>query len=56
MTNEWMCFVKRIEDNGVERQLLIPKEPIRGSYFSKCNCGVDLRDAVPCEHMAVVAV
>jgi hypothetical protein len=55
MTNDWMCFVKRIDNNGLERQVLIPKEPIRGSYFGKCNCGVDLRDAVPCEHMAVVA-
>ena len=31
------------------------KTIIRGSYFGKCICGMDLRDAVPCEHMAVVA-
>ena len=34
----------------------IPKEPIRGSYFGKCTCGLDTRDAVPCEHMAAVVV
>ena len=53
MDNNWMCLVKRIEDNGLEQTVRIPKEPIRGSYFGKCNCGVDLCDAVPCEHMAV---
>ena len=55
MDNDWMCLVKRIEDNGLEQTVQIPKVPICGSYFGKCNCGVDLRDAVPCEHMAVVA-
>ena len=34
----------------------ILKEPIRGSYFGKCMCGLDTRDAVPCEHMAAVVV
>jgi hypothetical protein len=34
----------------------IPKEPLRGSYFGTCTCGVDTRDAVPCEHMAAVVV
>ena len=38
-----------------DRHLYIPKIPIRGSYFGSCTCGVDKRDDVPCEHMAVVA-
>lgn len=38
------------------RTVTIPKEPLRGSYFGKCTCGVVTRDAVPCEHMAAVVV
>ena len=30
-------------------------EPVHGSYFGQCTCGVDRRDAVPCEHMAALA-
>jgi len=55
MQEHWSCSVKRIEDKGPEHTVRIPKIPIRGSYFGSCNCGVDKRDAVPCEHMAVVA-
>jgi hypothetical protein len=52
---EWVCLVKRIEDRGPERTVTLPKEPVRGSYFGLCTCGVDRRDAVPCEHMAALA-
>ena len=55
MQEHWSCSVKRIEDKGPEHTVCIPKIPIRGSYFGSCTCGVDKRDAVPCEHMAVVA-
>ena len=50
-----MCLVKRIEDRGPERTVTLPKEPVRGSYFGLCTCGVGRRDAVPCEHMAALA-
>ena len=52
---EWVCLVKRIEDRGPEQTVTLPKEPVRGSYFGLCTCGVDRRDAVPCEHMAALA-
>jgi len=32
----------------------IPKEPVRGSHFGRCTCGVDRQDSAPCEHMAAV--
>ncbi len=34
---------------------MIPKEPVRGSHFCRCTCGVDTLDSAPCEHMAAVA-
>ena len=52
---EWVCLVKRIEDRGPERTVTLPKEPVHGSYFGLCTCGVDWRDAVPCKHMATLA-
>jgi hypothetical protein len=56
MENDWKCQVKRIEDTGLEHTVIIPKVSINDSYFGKCTCGVDKRDGIPCEHMAVVAV
>jgi len=53
--DEWVCLVKRIEDRGPERTVTLPKEPVRGSYFGLCTCGVDRHDAVPCEQMATLA-
>jgi hypothetical protein len=35
--------------------LQIPKEPMRGSHFGRCTCGVDRLDSAPCAHMAAVA-
>jgi hypothetical protein len=52
---EWVCLVKRIEDRGPEQTVTPPKEPVRGSYFGRFTCGVDRRDALPCEHMAALA-
>jgi hypothetical protein len=50
----WVCLVKRVE-MGREHAVTIPKEPVRGSHFGRCTCGVDRHDAAPCEHMAAVA-
>ena len=53
------CTVVRnvqTKTNRVGYKVTILKEPLRGSYFGKCTCGVDTRDAVPCEHMAAVVV
>ena len=52
----WECLVKRIKDKGPERTVTISKSLVKESYFGKCTCRVDEQDAVPCEHMAVVAV
>ncbi len=50
----WVCSVKRVE-MGREHAVTIPKEPVRGSHFGRCTCGVDRQDSAPCEHMAAVA-
>ena len=39
----------------VDMEIKRYKKQQSGSYFGSCTCGVDKRDAVPCEHMAVVA-
>jgi hypothetical protein len=55
---DYTCTVQRNVNakSRVGGTVTIPKEPIRGSYFGKCTCGLDTRDAVPCEHMAAVVV
>lgn len=55
---EYQCTVQRnVNTNSrVGANVTIPKEPVRGSYFGTCTCGVVTRDAVPCEHMAAVVV
>jgi len=52
------CLVRRHVNSKsrVGGTVTIPKKPIRGSYFGKCMCGLDARDAVPCEHMATVVI
>jgi hypothetical protein len=50
----WVCSVKRVEV-GREHEVMIPKEPMGGSHFGRCTCGVDRIDSAPCEHMAAVA-
>jgi len=53
----WEVRVKRINVPGKrEETVTIPKEPVNGSYFGKCTCGAPQTDAVPCEHMSVIAV
>jgi hypothetical protein len=34
----------------------LPKNLANGSYFGRCTCGADLTDAVPCKHMAAIAL
>jgi hypothetical protein len=50
----------RIQRNNVERAdpqyVRFPKEAVNGSFFGTCTCGADKTDAVPCEHMAAVAL
>ncbi len=41
---------------GVRHTVPIPKEPMKGSYFGQCTCGLVKRDAVLCEHMAAIVV
>jgi hypothetical protein len=50
----WECSVKRFNSIARKQTVTLPKEPTRGSYFGTCTCGLVMRDAVPCEHMAAV--
>jgi len=34
----------------------LPKYPVNGSHFGTCTCGATQTNAVPCEHMSVVAL
>jgi hypothetical protein len=53
----WQVKVQR---DNVERAephyVWFPKEAVNGSFFGACTCGADKTDAVPCEHMAAVAL
>ncbi len=44
--------IKRVELHYVQ----FPKEAVDGSFFGTCTCGADKTDAIPCEHMAAVAL
>jgi hypothetical protein len=50
----------RVQHNNVERgepqYVRFPKEAVNGSFFGTCTCGADKTDAVPCEHIAAVAL
>ena len=49
--------VKRINVPGKREEVVtLPKYPVNGSYFGTCTCGATQTDAVPCEHMSVVAL
>jgi hypothetical protein len=49
--------VKRINVTGKREEVVtLPKEPVNGSHFGTCTCGGAQTDAVPCEHMSVVAL
>jgi hypothetical protein len=51
------CSVRRnVGKNKSVGNMVIAKEPIRESYFGTCTCGVDTRNAVPCQHMAAAVM
>ena len=53
----WECSVIRQLVSAVVKQaVIIPKEPIKRSYFGQCTCGLVKCDAVQCEHMAAIVV
>jgi hypothetical protein len=53
----WQVKVQR---DNVERAkphyVRFTKEAVDGSFFGTCTCGADKTNAVPCEHMAAVAL
>ncbi len=53
----WQLRVFRQNVPGRNEQIItLPKNLVNGSYFGRCTCGVDLTDAVPCKHMAAIAL
>jgi len=48
---------KRINVAGKREEVVtLPKEPVNGSHFGTCTCGAAQTNAVPCEHMSVIAL
>ncbi len=39
-----------------EQVVTLPTNLVNGSYFGRCTCGADMTDAVPCKHMAAIAL
>ena len=37
-------------------KMVVLKQPVKGSFFGTCTCGVDKRDSIPCKHMAALLV
>jgi hypothetical protein len=55
--NKMEVRVKRINVTGKREEVVtLPKEPVNGSHFGTCTCGATQTDAVPCEHMSVIAL
>ena len=55
--DHWQMRAFRQNVAGRHEQIVnLPKSPINGSYFGTCTCGADKTDAVPCEHMAAIAL
>jgi len=55
--DNWTVFVKRINVPGKKEEIVIlQKVPVDDSHFGRCTCGAPQTDAVPCEHMSVVAL
>ena len=53
----WQVRVLRQNEAGQQEQIVkLPKNPMNGSNFGRCTCGADKTDAVPCEHMAAIAL
>jgi hypothetical protein len=60
VTNVEMHWQVRVQHNNVDRAepqyARFPKEAVNGSFFGTCTFGTDKPDAIPCEHMAAVAL
>ncbi len=55
--DHWQLRVFRQNVPGRNEQVVtLPKNLVNGSYFGKCTCGSDKTDAVPCEHLAAIAL
>ncbi len=55
--DHWQLRGFRQNGAGRQKQIVkLPKDPVNGSYFERCTCGADKTDAVPCEHMAAIAL
>ncbi len=55
--DHWQLRVFRQNVVGRHKQIVIlPKNTVNGSIFGRCTCGADLTDAVPCKHMAAIAL
>ncbi len=53
----WQVRVQRNNVDRAEPQYVrFPKEAVNGSFFGSCTCGADKTNAVPCEHMAAIAI
>jgi hypothetical protein len=50
----WLCRVSR--GNGKERRAYFVKNPVMGSHFGGCTCGIANTDSVPCDHMVAVEI
>ncbi len=37
-------------------KVVVLKQPVEGSFFGTCTCGVDKCDSIPCKHMAALVV
>jgi hypothetical protein len=49
--------VQRINVTGTKEQVLtLPKYPVNGLHFGTCTCRADKTNALPCEHMAAIAL
>jgi hypothetical protein len=55
-----MHWQVKVQHDNVERAephyVRFPKEAVNGSFFGTCTCGADKTDAIPCEHMAAIAL
>ena len=54
--NYWQIRVQRTGVGCALQNVKFPKEPKFGSYFGTCTCGADKVDAIPCDHMAAIAL
>jgi hypothetical protein len=60
VSNVEMHWQVKVQRDNVERAephyVRLPKEAVDGSFFGTCTCGADKTNAVPCEHMAAIAL